>query len=255
MVKIGIIGGSGLDDPKIIENPTQIEVDTPYGKPSSKLTSGKINGIDVVILPRHGLKHEHPPTNVNYRANIHALKETGCTHILATTAVGSLKEEIERGDFVVVDQFIDFTRHRSITFHDSFENGMVHTPMAEPFSKELRNTLINSCVELDLKHHKKGTVVTIEGPRFSTKAESHMFRAWGADIINMSIAPEAILANEAKIPYAAVAMSTDYDCWKEDEEPVTWEAILEIFNKNVEKVTKLLTSSIEKIGGVKNGPN
>jgi 5'-methylthioadenosine phosphorylase len=167
--------------------------------------------------------------------------------VLATTACGSLKEEIGRGDFVIVDQFIDFTRHRPVTFHDSFEDGAVHTPMAEPFSKGLRNALSGTCRELGLKHHDKGTVVTIEGPRFSTRAESNMFRQWGADVINMSIAPECILANEAGIPYAAVAMSTDFDCWKTDEEPVTWDAILEIFGKNVEKVTKLLVNSIPKI--------
>jgi 5'-methylthioadenosine phosphorylase len=176
------------------------------------------------------------------------LKSAGCTHILATTAVGSLREEIGRGDFVILDQFIDFTKHRQNTFHEAFEpHKPIHTPMAEPFSKELRAALVRSCEELGLKHHKKGTVITIEGPRFSTKAESKMFCSWGADVINMSIAPEAALAGEAGIPYAAVAMSTDYDCWKEDEEPVTWEAVLAIFSKNVEKVTKLLITALPKI--------
>lgn len=247
MVKIGIIGGSGLDDPKILKDAKETEIETPYGMPSSRLTEGKIEGIDVVLIARHGKKHQYPPTNVNYRANIWALKKAGCTHIIATTAVGSLKKEIERGDLVIVDQFIDFTRHRIITFHESFENGAVHTPMAEPFSRELRTILVDTCKELNVKHHEKGTVVTIEGPRFSTKAESHMFRSWGADIINMSIAPEAILANEAGIPYAVVAMSTDYDCWKEDEEPVTWQAILDIFAKNADNVKKLLIRTIPKV--------
>ncbi|MBN2111931.1 S-methyl-5'-thioadenosine phosphorylase [Candidatus Woesearchaeota archaeon] len=247
-VKVGIIGGSGLDNPEIIHNAKDIEASTPYGKPSSSLKTGKINGIDVVLIARHGREHTLPPTKVNYRANIHALKEAGCTHIIATTACGSLREEIGRGDFVVLDQFIDFTRHRSITFHEEFEPGkMVHTPMAEPFSKKIRDALIKTCEEMGLKHHAKGTVVTIEGPRFSTKAESKMFRMWGADVINMSIAPEATLANEAGIPYAAVAMSTDYDCWKDDEEPVTWEAVLDIFMQNVEKVTKLLVNTIPKV--------
>ncbi|NQU79056.1 S-methyl-5'-thioadenosine phosphorylase [Candidatus Woesearchaeota archaeon] len=247
MVKIGIIGGSGLDDPNILEDAKEINIETPYGVPSSSLKTGKINGVDIVLLARHGNQHQFPPTNVNYRANIHALKMQGCTHIIATTAVGSLRQEIERGDIVIIDQFIDFTRHRKITFIDSFKDGAVHTPMAEPFNKKLRETLIQSCQSLNIKHHPKGTVITIEGPRFSTKAESHMFRQWGADIINMSIAPEAILANEAGIPYAAVAMSTDYDCWKDDEEPVTWEAILDIFKKNVEKVTGVLIDTIPKI--------
>ena len=248
MVKIGIIGGSGLDNPDILEKAEDREVDTPFGKPSSPLKRGKIKGIDVVLLARHGKKHTIPPTQVNYRANIHALKQAGCTHIIATTACGSLREEIGRGHFVILDQFIDFTRLRKLTFHEAFEpDKPVHTPMAEPFNAELRRALNEACKELGLKHHKKGTVVTIEGPRFSTKAESHMFRAWGADVINMSISPEAILANEAGIPYAAVAMSTDYDCWKEDEAPVTWEAVLEVFRENVEKVTKLLVTAIPKV--------
>jgi len=248
MVKIGIIGGSGLDNPEILEDVKEISVDTPYGKPSSSLKVGKIKCVDVVLLARHGREHTIPPTQVNFRANIHALKEAGCTHILATTACGSLREEIDRGHLVILDQFIDFTRHRPITFFEKFEpNDMKHTPMAEPFSAKLRDVLIKTCEELDLKHHKKGTVVTIEGPRFSTKAESHMFRLLGADVINMSVAPEAVLANEAGIPYAAIAMSTDYDCWKSDEEPVTFEEVLKIFGQNVEKVTKLLVETIPKV--------
>ena len=248
MVKIGIIGGSGLDNPDILKNSKDIDTKTPYGKPSSHLKTGTINGVDVVILARHGREHTIPPTQVNYQANIHALKEIGCTHIIATTACGSLRENIQRGDLVILDQFIDFTRHRNITFNDEFKpHKPIHCPMAQPFSKELRDILISTCKELDIKHHEKGTVITIEGPRFSTKAESNMFRLWGADIINMSIAPETILANEAKIPYAAIAMSTDYDCWKEDEEPVSWDAILKIFSKNVQKVTKLLTNAAKKV--------
>ncbi len=247
-VKIGIIGGSGLDNPNIITDPQDKEVDTPYGKPSSSLTIGKIKEVDVVLLARHGKEHTIPPTQVNFRANIHALKEEGCTHIIATTAVGSLREKIGRGHFVILDQFIDFTRHRHVTFCKEFQpNKPKHTPMAEPFDKQLSELLVKGCEELNLDHHPKGTVVTIEGPRFSTKAESNMFRIWGADVINMSTAPEAILSNELQIPYAAIAMSTDYDCWKEDEAPVTWEAVLETFNENVEKVTNLLISTIPNI--------
>jgi 5'-methylthioadenosine phosphorylase len=248
MPRIGIIGGSGLDNPDILENAESITVKTPYGDPSSDLKCGKIKGVDVVLLARHGREHTIPPTHVNFRANIHSLKEQGCTHILATTAVGSLREKIGRGHLVILDQFIDFTRLRNITFFDSFEpHNPKHTPMAEPFSNELRGLLIQGCKDLGLDFHEKGTVVTIEGPRFSTKAESHMFRSWGADVINMSIAPEAALANEAEIPYAAIAMSTDYDCWKEDEEPVTWEQIVKIFGENVGKVTKLLMNVIPGI--------
>jgi 5'-methylthioadenosine phosphorylase len=247
-MKIGIIGGSGLDNPHIFEDPRDEAAITPYGAPSSALKHGTVGGVPVVLLARHGREHTIPPTQVNYRANIHALKQAGCTHLLATTAVGSLREEIGRGDLVIVDQFIDFTRQRNLTFHEAFEpHAPMHTPMADPFDAALRNLLISKCELLGYAHHKTGTVVTIEGPRFSTRAESRMFRLWGADIINMSIAVEAILANEAGIPYAAVAMSTDYDCWKTDEEPVTWDAILTVFKKNAEKVTNLLLHVIPEV--------
>lgn len=247
---IGIIGGSGLDDPKILKDAKEIEVDTPFGKPSSPLTLGKIEGKDVVLLARHGRKHTIPPTQVNNRANIHALKEQGCKAILATTACGSLRDKIERGDFVILDQFIDFTRLRKLTFYEQFPPGGAnakHTAMPEPFDEELRKILIETSKELGFKTHNKGTVVTIEGPRFSTKAESKMFRIWGADVINMSIAPESILANEANIPYAVVAMSTDYDCFRDDIEPVSWEEVLKVFNENVDKVKELLMKVIPKI--------
>ncbi len=247
MVKVGVIGGSGLDDPDILERPQEQMVDTPYGEPSSALKCGYINGTEVVLIARHGKKHQLSPTQVRNCANIYALKEQGVSHILATTACGSLREEIGRGDFVILDQFIDLTRHRKNTFFDSFEDGAQHTAMAEPFDGELRRVLIETAAELNLKVHDRGTVVTIEGPRFSTKAESNMFRIWGADVINMSIAPEAILANEMKIPYAAVAMSTDYDCWKDDEAPVSWDEILEVFKKNASNVQDLLENSISKI--------
>jgi len=249
MVKVGIIGGSGLENPDILASPEERTVETLYGSPSSSLLSGKINGTDIIILARHGKYHTIPPTEVNNRANIFALKESGCTHIIATTACGSLREEIRRGDLVVPDQFIDFTRHRSITFFNEFEPGrMKHTPMADPFDNSLRNLIITSAGELGLFIHKTGTVITIEGPRFSTRAESNMFRSWGADIINMSLAPEAILANEIGIPYASIAMSTDYDSWKEDETPVSWEEVIAVFNKNVDTVLKLLIRVIEGIG-------
>ena len=248
MVKIGIIGGSGLDNPDILKDARDLVVSTKYGEPSSPLKLGKINDVEVALIARHGRKHTITPTNVNYRANIQSLKDHGCTHILATTACGSLREEIGRGDLVILDQFIDFTRLRKLSFFDEFPPGDAkHTAMAYPYSEELRNLIIEGATELNLKFHKKGTVITIEGPRFSTRAESEMFRIWGADVINMSIAPETILANEAGIPYAAIAMSTDYDCWKDDEAPVTWEEILEIFGKNVNNVIKLLTRTINKL--------
>jgi 5'-methylthioadenosine phosphorylase len=209
------------------------------------LKLGQIAGTDVALLGRHGREHTIPPTQVNYRANIQALKDIGCTHILATTAVGSLREEICRGDLVIIDQFIDFTKQRKMTFHESFKpHEPVHTPMADPFDSRLRGILKQVCIDQGLSFHQSGTVVTIEGPRFSTRAESRMFRSIGADIINMSISTEVALANEIGIPYAAIAMSTDYDCWKEDEMPVSWEAILEVFKSNADKVTKLLSATI-----------
>ncbi len=248
MTKVAIIGGSGLENPDILKSPQIIQVDTPYGETSSELTCGKIGEMEVVLLSRHGKKHTIPPTQVNNRANIWALKNQGCEYILATTACGSLREEIDRGHLVILDQFIDFTKHRKTTFFEEFKPGeMKHTPMADPFNLKLRNLLIQSAKELKLNFHEKGTVVSIEGPRFSTRAESNMFRMWGADVINMSTAPEVILANELEIPYAAIAMSTDYDCWKTDEDAVTWEAVLEIFNQNVHNVIDLLLSTLKKI--------
>lgn len=249
MTKIGIIGGTGLEDPDFIKDSKSVVVTTPYGDPSSTLTQGNIHGVSVVILSRHGKEHEIPPTQVNNRANIYALKETGCTHIISTTACGSLQEEIGRGDIVIPDQFIDFTRHRAISFYDSFKEGdLKHTAMADPFSAELRKSLIGAAQKLGLPVHSTGTIITIEGPRFSTRAESRMYRAWGADLINMSIAPEVILSNEIGFPYATIAMSTDYDSWKEDEEPVTWEEVLQVFKTNVGNVTRLIIQTIQLIG-------
>ena len=248
MTKIAIIGGTGLENPDILKNASRVKVTTPYGNPSSELTFGDINGKEVVILSRHGKDHSITPTGVNNCANIHTLKDQGCTHILATTACGSLREEIGRGHFVIPDQFIDYTRHRKVSFYENFENGeLKHTAMADPFDSILRKKIIESAGELGLVCHPKGTLITIEGPRFSTRAESNMYRVWGADIVNMSTAPETVLANEAGIPYAAIAISTDYDCWKTDEAPVTWEEVLKVFHRNVENVIKILVKVIEKM--------
>ena len=246
MVKIGLIGGSGLDKLNIFKDVREIQVSTPYGLPSSSFFCGTIGQCEVFILSRHGRDHTIPPTQVNYRANIDALKQLGCQYIFATTACGSLREDIHRGDFVILDQFIDFTRLRINTYYDHFEPGKGgHTAMADPFSEKLRSILIHDCQKTGLSFHPKGTIVTIEGPRFSTRAESNMFRLLGADVINMSIATEVCLANEAGIPYAAVALSTDYDSWKHDEEPVTWDDILVVFNDNVNHVTGLLVHVLE----------
>jgi len=245
MVKIGIIGGSGLDDPEILQEASEIEVDTVWGKPSSPLTCGAIQGVDVVILARHGKDHSIYPSGVNFRANIKALKDQGCTHVLGATAVGSLRQEIAPGHLVFPDQFIDFTRKRDVTFHD--QGQVVHTPMAEPFCPNLRALLAAKSKELGLAHHQDRTVITIEGPRFSTKAESHMFRSWNADVINMSTVPEVNLAREAGLHYASTAMSTDYDCWHEEEESVTWEMILSTMKENANNVIKLFVAVIPAI--------
>lgn len=246
-MKIGIIGGSGLDDPKLIKDSSEVDIYTRYGRPSCKIRTGYINGVDVALLSRHGRFHQIPPTQINNRANILALKEIGVTHILATSAVGSLREEIGRGHFVFVDQFIDFTKHRITTFYDDFGEGVKHVSMAEPFDVGLRKKLIENSIELGYTTHNKGTVITIEGPRFSTKAESAMFRLFNADVINMSTAPEAVLANELGIPYALVAVSTDYDCWKEDENPVSFDEVLKVFKQNAARVKTLLISTISSL--------
>ncbi|MBU0479963.1 MAG: S-methyl-5'-thioadenosine phosphorylase [Proteobacteria bacterium] len=245
MIRIGIIGGSGLDNPDILKGTREVRVDTPYGPPSSPLTCGTIENIEVAILARHGRDHSIYPSGVNFRANISALKEYGCTHILAATAVGSLRQDIAPGHLVFPDQFIDHTRKRETTFFD--RGPVVHTPMAEPFCPELRALLAESAASLGIPHHTGKTVITIEGPRFSTKAESHMFRSWRADVINMSTVPEVNLAREMKIHYASTAMSTDYDCWHEDEEPVTWEMILDTMKNNADSVIRLFLDVIPRI--------
>ena len=248
MKKIAIIGGSGLENPEILQNAERITLKTSYGDPSSDIICGTIGQVEVVIISRHGRDHTIPPTQVNNRANLHAIQQLGCTHIIATTACGSLREHIGRGDLVIPDQFIDFTRHREITFFKEFPpNETRHTPMADPFNNYLREKLITAAHELQFTIHPKGCILTIEGPRFSTRAESRMFRIWGGDMINMSTAPECMLANELGIPYAAIAMATDYDSWKEDEKPVSWEEIIKVFGHNVHNVINLLLKVIPTV--------
>jgi 5'-methylthioadenosine phosphorylase len=245
MAKIGLIGGSGLEELNLFRNPEEISRKTPYGDPSSTFLKGEMGKNTIYILSRHGRDHTITPTYVNNRANIQALKELGCDHVIATTACGSLREEIERGHIVIPDQFIDFTRYRKNTFYEVFEPGSpIHTDMADPFSEPLRKLLIAAAIDLGLPFHPTGTIVTIEGPRFSTRAESVMFRKLGADIVNMSIAPEAALANEAGLSYATIALSTDYDSWRHDEEPVTWEDVFRVFQENIKNVTQLLEKVI-----------
>jgi 5'-methylthioadenosine phosphorylase len=244
-MKIGIIGGSGLDDPKLLEDYKEEIISTPFGRPSSKITCGKLNGVEVCILARHGKNHEIPPSRVNFRANIYALKTLGCDCILGTSAVGSLREEIKPGDLVFPNQFIDFTKNRRNTFYDKIGE-VKHTEMANPFSEKLRKILIEGAEELKLTKHNKAIVVVVEGPRFSTKAESFMFRNF-ADIIGMTTVPECTLAKEMGIEYASIAMSTDYDCWKENEKSVTFEMVLQRMKENSEKVKKLIFHVLPKI--------
>ena len=244
-MKIGIIGGSGLDDPDMIQDLQTENRKTPYGEAS--ITTGKLNDVEIVFLARHGSNHQFSPTHVNYRANIQALRDLKVDHIIATNACGSLKEEIDRGDFIIPSQFIDFTKHRINTFYDDFSDGMHHDVMADPFDNSLSRLLYSVAKNMNFKVHKDKTLVTIEGPRFSTRAESNMYIAWGADIINMTVATEAALAREAMIPYAVIAMSTDYDCWKEDEEMPVWQDILEIFHKNVKNVKAILLETIKQL--------
>lgn len=239
--RIALIGGSGLEKLELQKNAEVFQIDTPYGKTSSPIFKSVFPNWEVYFLSRHGLKHEHSPTHVNNRANVWALKQLGCTKIIATTAVGSLRDEIKPGDLVFPDQFIDFTRLRNNTFFDNFESGEPkHVSMADPFDADISLKLGQICKDLKLDYHPKGTILTIEGPRFSTRAESKMFRVWGADLINMSTAPEAMLANELEIPYTAIAMSTDYDCWKTDVEAVSMEAVFAVFKANAQKIMLLL---------------
>lgn len=249
-VKIGIIGGSGLDNPDLLVNRSEKEVNTIFGKPSSPLVLGKIKGTDCVLLGRHGRGHTISPSNVNYRANILALKNEGCTHIVVTTACGSLQENFHPGEIVLIDQFIDRTQGRNQTFYDGSSEkykGICHIPMNEPFCARTREILRQCVSELGFSHHEAGTMVTIEGPRFSTKAESKLWRMWGAHVVNMSTVPEVVLAAEAGLPYASMALVTDYDSWREDTEAVSVDLAVKTFKENAEKAIKVLLTAIPRI--------
>ncbi len=243
MVKIGIIGGSGVYDPNLFEDANKIKVHTPYGKTSDWVTVGKFKGVDMVVIPRHREGHHINPSDVNYRANIWAMKELGVTHIIATGAVGSLKEGIKPGDLVFTDQFIDRTTKRDSTFYEG--NQVCHISIADPVCTELRLLLVESAKNLGLSYHEKGTCVVIEGPRFSTKAESNVYRSWNADIIGMTMVPECVLAREAGICYATVALVTDYDVWKDNH--VTIDEIIKVMGQNLDKFKKLIGEVVPKI--------
>ena len=243
MVKIGLIGGTGVYDPNLITDAKKIKVHTPFGKTSDFITTGMFQGKELAVIPRHGSGHRINPSNVNYRANIWALKQLGVTHILASSAVGSLKEEYKPGELAIVDQFIDRTYKRKTTFYEGDQ--VCHVSTAEPFCPSLRKLFAEEAKNLGITFHDKGTCVVVEGPRFGTRAESNMFRSWGAELVGMTMHPEATLAREAEICYATVAMVTDYDCWK--ERPVDIEEVLATMKNNVEKVKQLFTAVIPKI--------
>ncbi|MBI2126319.1 MAG: S-methyl-5'-thioadenosine phosphorylase [Thaumarchaeota archaeon] len=241
--EIGIIGGTGVYDPGLLEDAKSIKVYTPYGEPSDYVTVGVFKGRKVAFLPRHGKGHRIPPHKINYRANIWAFKELGVTRIVAPSAVGSLKEEMEPGHTVIPDQFIDRTRSRPSTF---YEGGFVcHVSTADPFCPEIRKLAIGSAKKLKIDVHDYGTYVCIEGPRFSTRAESKMFRQWGAHIIGMTLVPEVVLAREAEMCYVNIATVTDYDVWA--DKPVSAEEVVETLRKNVDKTKKMLERIIPEI--------
>ncbi|KAJ8018529.1 S-methyl-5'-thioadenosine phosphorylase [Holothuria leucospilota] len=249
-IKVGIIGGTGLDNPDILLERTEKRVITAYGEPSDSLVCGKIGNVDCVLLARHNRQHGVSPSFINYRANVLALKEEGCTHLVVTTACGSLQEHIHPGEIVILDQFIDRTYRRECSFYDGKEGhlkGVCHIAMGHPFCEPLRELLVETVKSLNISCHHKGTVVTIEGPRFSTRAESKLFKSWGADVINMTTVPEVVLANEMGLPYAAIAMPTDYDSWKEDEDHVDVELVRKTLKKNSENAMKILKAFIPKL--------
>ncbi|OGW12367.1 MAG: methylthioadenosine phosphorylase [Nitrospinae bacterium RIFCSPLOWO2_12_39_16] len=243
--KIGVIGGSGLYEMADLKNVKSVKVKTPFGEPSDEYILGTLNNREMVFLPRHGKGHRILPTELNFRANIYGMKKLGVEWILSVSAVGSMKEEIAPGNIVVPDQFIDMTRRRISTF---FGNGIVgHVAFADPVCGDLHNILYQSGLNAGATVHKGGVYICIEGPQFSTRAESLTYRKWGVDVIGMTNVTEAKLAREAEICYATIALATDYDCWHEAEEDVTVEAILEILHKNVTTAQKIIKNAVSKI--------
>lgn len=241
--EIGIFGGTGIYDSGLLEDPKEITVDTPYGKTSDSITVGIFKDRKIAFLPRHGKKHTIPPHMINFRANIWAFKELGIKRIIAPSAVGSLKEEIMPGHFALPSQFLDFTKSRNGSFSE--DGKVIHISVADPFCPELQNSILKVSKTQDVTMHKDCTYVCIEGPRFSTKAESKFYRTTGADIIGMTLVPECQLAREAQMCYASISTVTDYDVWA--EKPVTAKEVLETLAKNVEKTKQMLTVLIEEI--------
>ena len=246
---LGFIGGSGLYDIEFIENKKSIDIDSPFGKISDKIIEGNINNNKIYFLSRHGKGHKLSPSGINYQANIEALKQCGVTDIFSLSAVGSLKESLNPGTFVIIDQFIDRTISRKKSF---FNDGIVaHVPMSEPTSKELMNLGKIVLDNLNIKNIYGGTYLAMEGPQFSSKAESNLYRQWKCDVIGMTNMPEAKLCREAEIRYCSIAMVTDYDCWYESHESVDLNMVIKTLNDNAEKSKNFIRDvSIEYFKGV-----
>jgi 5'-methylthioadenosine phosphorylase len=245
---IGVIGGSGLYEMEGMTDVKQVIVDTPFGRPSDEYITGSLDGVRMVFLPRHGKGHRFTPSEVNYRANIYGMKKLGVSRVISVSAVGSLREEIVPGHIVVPDQFIDRTRgFRKDTF---FGNGVVgHVQFADPVCKDLSATLFAAAQEVGATVHRGGAYICMEGPAFSTRAESHMYRSFGASIIGMTNLTEAKLAREAELCYGVIALSTDYDCWHEAHEDVSVEAIIAIIQSNVATAKKIIRAAVKQISG------
>ncbi|MCY2960368.1 MAG: S-methyl-5'-thioadenosine phosphorylase [Planctomycetota bacterium] len=242
---VGVIGGSGLYDLPGLTEVREVPLTTPFGAPSDSYVTGRLGGVPVVFLPRHGRGHRISPSEINFRANIWGLKKLGVTRIVSISAVGSMREDVHPGDFVVIDQFFDRTRHRADTF---FTDGVVaHVMFADPVCPDLRQLLLATGRELGLTMHDGGTYLNMEGPQFSTRAESRIYRTWGVDVIGMTNLQEAKLAREAEICYATVAMATDYDCWHETHDDVTVESILKVMAANIGNAKKLLAAALPRV--------
>lgn len=236
---LGVIGGSGLYQMAGLENLEEVTQETPFGRPSDAILMGDLGETRMLFLPRHGRAHQHPPHRINYRANIMALKMLGAEQIVSVSAVGSMKENLHPGDVVLVDQFIDRTRNRPSTFFEDV--GVVaHCEFAEPVDAALRQALYRAAVDAGARTHQGGTYVCIEGPQFSTRAESNLYRSWHVDVIGMTNLPEARLAREAELPYATMTMVTDYDCWHQTEESVSVDAVIAVLKKNAHLAQDIL---------------
>ena len=244
-MKVGIIGGSGLYNLKELEKVDKVQLDTPFGKPSSDFLTGEVHNIPVIFIPRHGLGHVLLPTEIPFRANIWGLKKLGVTHLISVGAVGSLKEEIIPGHMVFPDQFIDLTRHRTSTF---FGNGVVaHVQFGDPVCSKLCEKLVQAAQAVGATIHMGGTYICMEGPAFSSRAESLLYRSWGADVIGMTNAQEAKLAREAEMAFASIALATDYDCWHVSESEVNVEDIIKVMHENVETARRIIVETLRNL--------